>query len=396
LDIVVVGGGLSGLIFAHYAASRGFSVHILESSSRIGGAIHSIPLPSGSFWELGAHTIYSSYMTIIDVLKACNLINKIIPHTSKGYYIHNNGKIVSILSQLNLPMALLGAARMLRGNKNERTVKDYYSKLFGKRNFNKVINPILSAVICQDASEVSAELLLKSRAKDKTVPRSFTFQGGQSVLLESIANSDKITIHYSELATIVEQTSDGYTVKTANGNTYRTKNLAIAVDSGTASLLLSKFTDISELLREIELKQSVAVLFEAAAENYKLKPFSYIISNSGEFRGMVSRDVIDFSRKANLPKYRAATLHFAPEVEYTEAMRKLKPAFGIGETTELTLHVESFTLPKLTPEHRQRLLKLENKLKKIKNFHLLGNFFSGLSMEDCAIRAKSEAYNVQI
>jgi protoporphyrinogen oxidase len=281
-------------------------------------------------------------------------------------------------------------------NKNSLTVKDYYSKLFGRKNFEKVINPILSAVICQDASEVSAELLLKSRTKDKTVPRSFTFQGGQAVLLEKIANDDRITVHYSELATVVEQTSNGYTVKTANGNTYEAEKLAVAVDAGTASLLLSKFTDVSDLLRDIELKQSVAVLFEAAAKNYKLKPFSYIISNSGEFRGMVSRDVIDFGKKADLPKYRAATLHFAPKVEYTEAIRKLKPAFGMDESTELTLYAESFTLPKLTPEHGQRLLKLETALKKIKNFHLLGNFFGGLSMEDCAIRAKSEAYNVQV
>ncbi len=47
-----------------------------------------------------------------------------------------------------------------------------------------------------------------------------------------------------------------------------------------------------------------------------------------------------------------------------------------------------FTLPKLKVGHQEWLERLLTVSDSIGKFHLLGNFFGGLSMEDCALRAK--------
>ena len=57
-ELVVVGGGISGLGFAHLAQKRGIDVLVLEAGDTVGGCIntHQFPTSDGDFWaEMGAH-----------------------------------------------------------------------------------------------------------------------------------------------------------------------------------------------------------------------------------------------------------------------------------------------------------------------------------------------------
>ena len=66
-DVVVVGAGVSGLAFAWQAARAGRKVTVLEREPRAGGCLHSIRR-DGFWYELGAHTLYNSYGTLLDIL----------------------------------------------------------------------------------------------------------------------------------------------------------------------------------------------------------------------------------------------------------------------------------------------------------------------------------------
>jgi glycine/D-amino acid oxidase-like deaminating enzyme len=56
-DVIVVGGGIAGLIAAAFAAKRGASVQLLESSSDCGGRAQT-RVVSGYYFNQGAHALY--------------------------------------------------------------------------------------------------------------------------------------------------------------------------------------------------------------------------------------------------------------------------------------------------------------------------------------------------
>ncbi len=63
-DYIIVGSGISGMSYAHYAAKTGKQVLVIDKKDYAGGCVKS--LRHEDFWvELGGHTIYNSYMTFI-------------------------------------------------------------------------------------------------------------------------------------------------------------------------------------------------------------------------------------------------------------------------------------------------------------------------------------------
>jgi protoporphyrinogen oxidase len=383
-DAIVIGGGLSGAVFAHHFAKKG-SVLILEKDNRLGGAIHTVFPFEGFFAELGAHTVYHSYAAVIKIIDELIPFSSVIPRKNQGYFIKHDNRVRSVFSQLSCPGLLKGAVRLPFRGKEDKSVQEFYS-VFGK-NYERVIEPALSAVICQDSSEIAADVIMKRRRlKIKRYPYSFTLKGGLSSLTDAIASQNGITLETSSAAARVIQSGGGYTIITADGREFAAKHLAVATDARTAAGLLNWTGELSECLKSIPLAYSKAFLFAAEKIDYTFPNFGYIISRDGDFRGMVS--------SVNNDRYRAATLHFLDSVAPAEEFKKLKKLFKISESAALYTHEERFCLPRLLSGHKKRADRLEELLKGIKNLHLLGNFFGGLSMEDCAIRAENEAVHV--
>ena len=73
-DVIVVGGGVSGLAFAWHAARSGRSVRVLEGGERPGGCLDTRRAPPGYWYELGAHTCYNSYEALLEICpcEACS------------------------------------------------------------------------------------------------------------------------------------------------------------------------------------------------------------------------------------------------------------------------------------------------------------------------------------
>ncbi len=67
-DVIVVGGGISGLAFAFKAATSGRKVVLFEAGEMVGGCIYSAR--RDDFWfEMGAHTTYNSYGGLLDIIQ---------------------------------------------------------------------------------------------------------------------------------------------------------------------------------------------------------------------------------------------------------------------------------------------------------------------------------------
>ncbi len=72
-DLIVIGGGVSGLSLAWKAASAGKRALVLERERRVGGCFTTHRLPGGFWFEMGAHTTYNSYGSFLEVVEGAGL-----------------------------------------------------------------------------------------------------------------------------------------------------------------------------------------------------------------------------------------------------------------------------------------------------------------------------------
>ena len=158
-DVIIVGGGISGMSFAHYARKAGMSCLLIEKESRIGGSFHSARLgkDNDQFWiELGAHTCYNSYTNLIEVMEDCGMINEVTPRAKVPFRLLKKGQVKSFPSQINFLELLVSVPRLFTKKKEGETVKSYYGSIVGQRNFKKVFSALFSAVPSQNAGECPA------------------------------------------------------------------------------------------------------------------------------------------------------------------------------------------------------------------------------------------------
>ncbi|NTW74824.1 MAG: FAD-dependent oxidoreductase, partial [Chlorobiaceae bacterium] len=81
-DVVIIGGGISGLSLAFYCSQAGLKTTLIEKGKSVGGsfASHHYSSNGDSFWlELGAHTCYSSYQNLLGIVESCGVADTIIP-----------------------------------------------------------------------------------------------------------------------------------------------------------------------------------------------------------------------------------------------------------------------------------------------------------------------------
>src|SRR5271155_2052244 len=76
-DVIVVGGGLSGLAAAHAARQAGLGVQVLERSERIGGRVRTENV-GGVYIEVGAAFISKFYDATIALIEELGLAPELV------------------------------------------------------------------------------------------------------------------------------------------------------------------------------------------------------------------------------------------------------------------------------------------------------------------------------
>ena len=203
-EVIVVGGGISGIAFAWKAARAGRAVLLLESGSRFGGCLHSHRTADGYWYELGAHTTYNSYGGFLDIAAGSGAAAQLVqrgPARARFGYLRDGAyewmTPPALLRRFNwLEIALNAPFGILRG-KNGRTMAQYYGGLLGPGNYARWLKPFLAAVPSQDADGFPADgpgSLFKKRPRRKEFPRSFGFDGGLQTVCDAALRTPGIRV----------------------------------------------------------------------------------------------------------------------------------------------------------------------------------------------------------
>ena len=76
-NVIVIGAGISGMTFAHYAKKAGIKPLVLEKAEQPGGSFHTSEYNDDFWFELGAHTCYNSYRNLIEVMEDIGIIGQV-------------------------------------------------------------------------------------------------------------------------------------------------------------------------------------------------------------------------------------------------------------------------------------------------------------------------------
>ena len=387
-QLVVIGGGISGLGFAHLARKHAISTLVLEARNKIGGCInsHRFNTENGSYWaELGAHTCYNSYGNLLQMLEDTGQLATLQAKEKLSYQIYTGEGLSSIFSQL-VKSELIGVLpRLWSSKKAGRSVRDYYGSVIGAKNFSKVLGPALDAVVCQSSGDFPAESLFIKKPRRKEVMRSFTGPEGIQSFVDGIADQPGMEIRKDSPVREVERSEDGYVIYPVDGEPLHATSLVVATAPDIAAgLLRHAFPELAEMLAEIKMVdiESESVLF--SKNKLKLPPVAGIIGREEAFYSAVSRDLVPDSG------YRAFTFHFRPALlGRQEKIDCICKVLGVQETDILGHASMVNRLPALRQGHGQWVERLQQGLSG-HDLGLTGNWFSGVSIEDSLVRTADE------
>ena len=385
-EIIIVGGGISGLSLALYCAKSGLQTTLLEREERVGGAFHSHRVPDGDFWlELGAHTCYNSYANLLDIVEYCHTDGQMIQREKVPFKMLVDDQIRSIFSQINYPELLLSVPKLLLQKKQQQSVSSYYSAVLGKKNYFGVFRHLFNAVSSQSTDDFPADILFKSRTRRKDHYRSYTFTGGLETIVDGIVSKEKIQILTGQVIDSIERLAGSYRIETEDGNKYETGTLALATPAPVASKLLqSAHPEISQLLAKIPVAKVNSTGVVIDRKFLPLRPLAGIISADDLFYSAVSRDTVSDEQ------FRGFTFHFKPEVlDQQMRLKRISEVLAVRPEQIDEVVWKSNLLPSLKVGHVDLVEEIDTHLDQ-NHLLLTGNYFAGVSIEDCVSRSLHE------
>jgi protoporphyrinogen oxidase len=387
-DLCVIGGGVSGLCLARIAAARsGRRTLVLERRPEAGGCLCSAPMAPGVALELGAHTCYNSYDRFLEAAAGTDFLARATSRKGLGFRMVERGAVRAIPACLDFLEAALALPRAFWTAKDGLTAEAYYGRILGRRNWERVLHPALNAVASQDTAGFPADALFKRRPRRrKDVLRSFAVRGGLGPAVQALAEHPAIHLAVGREAVALERTDDGYRMRTSLGETVRARHVALAVPAPAARALAAPLVpEAAELLGRITVRPVASLGLVVGDPLPRLPRLAGLIFTEGPCFSAVSGDAFP------VPGKRAWSFHFdGDRAGDLEAMRAFAcRTLGIDPDRVEAVFRRDHVMPSIALGHDRWLGDLDRALAGT-DLMVVGNYLSGMSIEDCAGRAERE------
>lgn len=377
-DLVVIGGGVSGITAAAYAKRAGREVLLLEAADRLGGCAHTWHPVTGFWLELGAHTAYNSYGALLALNPDAGFGN-LIPRAKVGYHFFADGKVQSPFARLSFLEAALKLPFALGRSKAGQDVEHYFTRLLGRGNWQKLLAPAFAAVLSQPAGPYPAEWLFKRKARVKAAPRKFTHAGGLQGWLGELVSG--VEVRLGQVVDGLTVDADGVRLQTSEG-VVSAREVVIATQLDiTAKLLAGVAPDLAARLGATPMADIETHAVMVPASKVTLPPVAGLIGADDAYYSAVSRDYLPH------PEWRGFAFHFKPgRLDAEGRRRKIAEVLGCQPADFVHETEKTNRLPALTPASVELAARLHDRLAATP-VRLAGNYLNGLSLGDAAVYA---------
>lgn len=396
-DVVVVGSGISGLTFAFASARAGRSVLVLEREGKAGGCLSTHRAGSGYWFELGAHTCYNSYVGFTRLVDECGLRGDVLQRSKTHLRFLDGDRLVPgsnlgvLLRLFSWPEAAVSLPRMLGAKKEGKTVEEFYGRIVGKGNYAKVLGPMLSAVPSQSADGFPAGMLFKMRdTRRQDFPRSFTLAGGLQAAADALGKRSGVTVATGKAVTAIEAAGGGFSVATEDGERHEAGVVAVATPPSAAATVLGGAAP-ALAAQAARVKEAVVETLGVVvrAEKVSRVPVSmFLVPKKDAFHSIVTRDSVPDA------EWRSFSFHFRPGLSPEQRVERATQVLGVGRDDLEEIVPKRTVLPSPALGHEAIVAEIDRSSAGGK-LCVLGNWFAGLSIEDCVDRSLSEWKRVE-
>jgi oxygen-dependent protoporphyrinogen oxidase len=405
---LVLGGGFSGLVFAHERKKRGEEALVLDSAAEPGGAARTVA-QEGFLLELGPNTVRESD-ALIRLAREAGLENEILFAPRLPRFIEWGGKLRKV------PFAALGIAGMLRGaaglllprGDGEETVYCHFERRFGRSVADRLASPFVSGIWAGDARRLVARhafpTLFGARREGKRGHRLLSFRGGLSALPRALASGlgdrSRAGVGVSEIV----RRDGGFSVSTSLGEV-RCERLVVATSASEAARLSAGIAPAaSEALSRVYAPPLAVAhcAWNAGDFDRPLAGFGHLVV-PGEARilGAVWSSCLFPGRAPGgqvlITVFLGGTLH--PEIaslpeeqilaSVDEDARRVLGARRPPRLLRVTRHAAA--IPQYDGGHGALLAALDFTEREIPGLRFLGNYRGGVSVPDVVDSAISSA-----
>ncbi len=443
-QVLIVGGGISGLSTAWWLAQQGVAVEIWESAPRAGGKIRS-HREDGYLTEDAAALLVNFRPQVDQMITdlALNRHKHLRDENLKRYIVHHDrlthvpmllpALLTSSLWSLPAKLRLMVEPFIPRGAHTGESVSEFIRRRLGREILDTAMDAFVSGTLASDPDLAEAQSVLPRLTAleqrygslsmgmfiNRVVKRrrantadTFSFTKGMEQLLQALANSPGIHIRTGTTATRIQQEEDSWQVQ---GETHgsptevRIPQLVLSTPADTSSQLLYPMdAELGELLAGIEYAP-VGVMhlgIASSAIQHRLDGTGFLVArhNRLAINGNLWMSTLFPHRappgKALLSSYLGGVRH--PEQlqksdeqladEVLDSLRPLMKITGQPDYIRVRRHLQG--LPLYHGQYRARLARIASRVQAMPGLELNANYIGGVSVRERIYQGQRTAQDI--
>jgi oxygen-dependent protoporphyrinogen oxidase len=442
-DVIVVGGGISGLTVAWHLRRAGVDVALLEAAEHVGGSIQT-ERRDGYLLEKGPFNVIVRDPGFEELLAA--LADRITVVTAaeqaKNRYIYRHGGIHVVptnpLKLFHTPLfSFGGACRAVRGlfvsrrgHRDETTLEEFAARRFGQEAADTLVSAAVAGILAGDIRKLSAyacfpvlrdfdrksfsplgrtvrriPAMIRKR-RDPRLRRKWkglvSIDRGLGGLCDTLADSLGRDAHVGCRVESIRATRDGFALaaRGADGpREYRCRRLVLATPARETARQLEELAPVaSRLLAGVESASLTVVnlAFRRCDVQHPLDGFGFLVPHNEPQFPLMGVLWADSAFPHHAPEgWRLLRVFFGgartPDVGRRSAdelvrtsCAALRDVLGVcGEPVLVDVCPYPEAIPQYYLGHEARIAAVRQHLAALPNLLLAGNYLEGVSINDC-------------
>jgi len=446
LDVLIIGGGISGLSIAWWLARGGLAVEVWEADDRPGGKIRSSQ-QDGYLTERAAAMVMNFRPEVVELVREAGLETAKtvrLPAAEARRYLLHGGCLKALPMRLGAMMAsplwsLRGKLRMLAEPfipstcKEDESVSDFVVRRLGREVLEKAMEPFVAGTLAADPDRTSAAAALPRltalerrygsitagvlvnrllRRRTACTTDTFSFRGGMGVLAKTLITTPGITVRTGCTVEELVSERDGWraTATTSEGQcSMFARQVIVTTPAPIAATLIAPLdAGLAELLRGINYAAVTVVHtgMDRNAVGHPLDGSGFLASRreSKTLTGNLWMSTLFPDRappgKVLLTSYLGGArgphvMDWSDERIVDETLRTLRPLLDLKADPEmLRIDRHSQALPLYHGAYQARMQAITLRLQQFPGLHLEANYRGGVSVRDRLARGCTVANQI--
>ena len=427
-EVVIIGGGISGLSAAFFLKKQGIDFLLLEKSDRSGGVMHSLE-EEGYLLEEGPTTFMGMTTPLKEIIETLHLDSRLITsaQSSKKRYVYKEGKLHLVpLNPLHLFSSSLlswrGKLRLFQEPlisrrsfapraqddfSGDETVAQFFKRRIGSEATDSLVDPFVSGVYGSDMRQVSAQatfpklvqwerdfgsltkgFLKNQEKKDRTL---YSFKNGLEELPKAIEKWLGDQILKKSQVTHIEKNEKGYFVlhifRDGKTESLETRALVCATPAyGTAEMLQALDPELATILLEIPYASLNVIYlgYHKKEVGVSCEVFGFLIPRSQKKKILGVLWTSSFFPNRAPEDHILLTVMTKGEANLEDVLKEAGAILNTQGRPQF-IHEKKYlkALPQYTLGHLKRVQTIRELSKKHPGLWITGNFLEGVSTLEC-------------